>query len=98
MRRFLTILAPLLTSACICSAATPALAETVHHSNLRHVVRLNHGLTLGPAVSGWAYAPPRPPIHYHDTPSYNDPPKFGGDEALSVDPESRTIWSSRLSG
>ena len=56
------------------------------HSNLRHVVRPNHGLTLGPAVSGWAYAPPRPPIRYHDTPSYDDPSKFGGEEALPIDP------------
>ena len=87
MRRFLTILAPLLTSACIYSAATPARAETVHHSKLRHViVRPNQGLTLGPAVSGWAYAPPRTPIHYHDTPSYDDPSKFGGGEALGMDP------------
>jgi hypothetical protein len=46
MRRFLAILAPLLTSACIYSATTPARAETVHHSNLRHVVHLNRGLTL----------------------------------------------------
>jgi hypothetical protein len=85
MRRFLTVLAPLLTSACIYGAATPARAETVHHSNLRHVVHLNRGLTLGPAVSGWAYAPPRPPIHYDDTPSYDDPSKFGGGEALPID-------------
>ena len=86
MRRFLTILAPLLASACIYSAATPARAETGHHSSLRHVVRLNQGLTLGPAVSGRAYARPRPPIHYHETPSYDDPSKFGGGEALPIDP------------
>src|SRR5216684_4772849 len=23
----------------------------------------------------WAYAPPRPLVHYHDTPSYDDPSK-----------------------
>ena len=86
MRRFLTILAPLLASACIYSAATAARAETVHRSNLGRVVRLNRGLTLGPAASGWAYAPPRPPIRYHDTPSYDDPSKFGGGEALPIDP------------
>jgi hypothetical protein len=66
--------------------ATPARAETVHRSNLGRVVRLNRGLTLGPAASGWAYAPPRPPIRYHDTPSYDDPSKFGGGEALPIDP------------
>jgi hypothetical protein len=79
MRRFLTILAPLLTSAYIYGAATPARAETVQHSKQRHViVRLNEGLTLGPAVSGPTYAPAWPPIHDHDTPSYDDPSKFGG--------------------
>ncbi|WP_456661978.1 hypothetical protein [Bradyrhizobium sp. LB13.1] len=32
-----------------------------------------------------AYAGPRPPIYYNDTPSYNDPSKFGG-QALGMDP------------
>jgi hypothetical protein len=50
-----------------------------------HVTRPNQGLTLGHAVSSWAYAPPRPPVHYHDTPSYNDPSKFGG-QSLGIDP------------
>lgn len=31
------------------------------------------------------YAGPRPPIHYNDTPSYNDPSKFGG-QSLGMDP------------
>jgi hypothetical protein len=63
-----------------------ASATTVHHSKLRHViVRPNHVLTLGPAASAWAYAPPRPPVHYDDTPSYNDPSKFGG-QSLGIDP------------
>jgi hypothetical protein len=38
----------------------------------------------GHSVSGWAYAGPRPPVHYDDTPSYDDPSKFGGGEALPV--------------
>ena len=86
MRRFHIVLAPLLTSACVYSAATPAHAETARHSSMRHVVRLDQGLTLGPTVSGRAYARPRPPIHYHHTPSYDDPSKFGGGEALPIDP------------
>jgi len=49
-----------------------------------HAARPNQGLTLGHAVSGWAYAPPRSPVHYDDTPSYDDPSKFGGGEALPV--------------
>src|SRR5258706_6526434 len=58
-----------------------ASAATVHHSEPRHViVRPSQGY----AVPGWAYAAPRPPVHYGDTPSYDDPSKFGGGEALPV--------------
>jgi hypothetical protein len=79
MRSFLALC--LLITLCASANAT-----TVHHSRLRHViVRPNQGLTLGHAVSGWAYAPPRPPVHYHDTPSYDDPSKFGG-QSLGMDP------------
>ena len=67
----------------LCASAN---AATVHHSKLRHViVRPNQGMTLGHSASGWAYAPPRPPVHYHDTPSYDDPSKFGG-QSLGMDP------------
>jgi hypothetical protein len=56
-----------------------ASAATMHH--LRHVaVHPSQGY----AVPGWAYAAPRPPVHYDDTPSYDDPSKFGGDAALPV--------------
>jgi hypothetical protein len=55
-------------------------AATMHHFHTRH------HLTQGLAVPGWAYGPSRSPVHYDDTPSYNDPSKFGGDTALGVDP------------
>jgi hypothetical protein len=51
----------------------------MHHS--RHIIVRP---SQGDAVAGWAYATPRPPIHYDDTPSYDDPSKFGGDTALPV--------------
>ena len=47
-------------------------AATVHRFKPRHV----QGLSFRYAV------PPRPPFHYDDTPSYNDPSKFGGGTAL----------------
>ena len=50
-----------------------ASAAPVHHSKARHVQRL----TFDYAVPGWAYAAPRSPVHYDDTPSYNDPSKSG---------------------
>jgi hypothetical protein len=42
-------------------------AAGVHHSRTRHhaVFRHSFGLVV-------------PPVHYDDTPSYNDPSKFGG--------------------
>jgi DNA-binding transcriptional LysR family regulator len=60
----------------LCASAN---AARVHHFKPRHViVRPRQGLPLGSAIPGWAYAPPRPPVHYDDTPSYDDPSKFGG--------------------
>jgi hypothetical protein len=59
-----------------------ANAATVHHAKPRHViVRPSQGLILRHAIPGYAYAPPPPALHYDDTPSYNDPSKFGGDTA-----------------
>ena len=42
-------------------------AATVHHSRTRHHVIVLHS-------PGFAV----PAVHYDDTPSYNDPSKFGG--------------------
>ena len=56
-------------------------AVTVHH----HVRTRDH-VTASFAFPRSAYEPPRPPVHYDDTPSYNDPSKFGGGTALGMDP------------
>ena len=58
----------------LCASAS---AATVHHS--RHHV-------IGGPSPDWAYAAPRPPVHYDDTPSYNDPSKYGGSAALPATP------------
>ncbi len=72
MRSFLALV--LLITLC-----ASAEAATVHHSKPRHViVRPSQGLTLRHAAPGRAYAAPRPSVHYDNTPSYNDPSKFGG--------------------
>jgi hypothetical protein len=60
----------------LCASAS---AATMHHS--RHVIV--HP-SQGYAVPSQAYAAARPPVHYGDTPSYDDPSKFGGDAALPV--------------
>jgi hypothetical protein len=58
----------------LCASAS---AATLHDS--RHHV-------IARPSQGWAYAAPRPPVHYDDTPSYNDPSKFGGGTALPATP------------
>jgi hypothetical protein len=60
----------------LCGSAS---AVTLHHTIPRHhvIVRPSQGFP-GYAVPGWAYAAPPPTVHYDDTPSYNDPSKFGG--------------------
>jgi hypothetical protein len=61
-------------------SASASAAKVHHHFEPRHV-----SVPPGPfyAVPGWAYeAPRRPQVHYDDTPSYNDPSKFGGGTAL----------------
>ena len=66
-----------------------ANAARVHHPKPRHVVvRSGQALPWGFAQPGWAYAPYRSPAYgayaaprpdpYDDTPSYDDPSKFGG--------------------
>jgi hypothetical protein len=70
MRSFLAI-GLLIT---LCASAS---AATVHHARERVIVRPSEA---------WAYAAPRPPIHYDDTPSYNDPSKYGGSAALPATP------------
>jgi hypothetical protein len=54
-----------------------ASAATAHHS--RHVI-VRPGQYY--VVPDRAYAAVRPPVHYDDTPSYDDPSKFGGGTAL----------------
>jgi hypothetical protein len=57
----------------LCASAS---AATVHHSWHHVIVRPSQGR---------AYAAPRPPTdHDDDTPSYDDPSKFGGSAALPV--------------
>jgi hypothetical protein len=62
----------------LCASAS---AATMHHS--QHViVRPSQGY----AVPDWTYVALRPRLRYDDTPSYNDPSKFGGGTALPATP------------
>jgi hypothetical protein len=75
MRSFLAL--GLVITLCTSVSAAPE-----HHSRHHVIVPPSHGY----AVPGWTYAAPRPPLHYDDTPSYNDPSKFGGGTALPATP------------
>jgi hypothetical protein len=57
--------------------ATPvAFAKEYHHvRNARQYIN---------AIPRWSYAGPRAPVSHDATPSYDDPSKFGGSEALPV--------------
>jgi hypothetical protein len=66
----------------LCASAS---AATVHRTIPRHhvIVRPSQGFQ-DYAAPGWVYAAPPPAVHYDDTPSYNDPSKFGGPTALPI--------------
>jgi hypothetical protein len=58
----------------LCASAS---AATMYHSRTNHPVSIPPSVALSlAAVPGGVY----PTMHY--TPSYNDPSRFGGDEAL----------------
>ena len=60
----------------LCASAN---AATVHHSRTHHLVFIPPSVALG-----FAAVPGRSPIYYNDTPSYNDPSRFGGGEGAPV--------------
>jgi hypothetical protein len=69
----------------LCGSADAARA---HHAKSRHVIREGRAFPWGSAVRGWSHAPLGSPLYrsyaaprpdpYDDTPSYDDPSKFGG--------------------
>ncbi|MGX9431071.1 MULTISPECIES: hypothetical protein [Bradyrhizobium] len=61
-------------------AATPVVFAKEHHP----ARKARQYISIDRLSQGGPYAEPRPPVHYDDTPSYNDPSKFGGGEALPV--------------
>jgi hypothetical protein len=58
----------------LCASANAATARHTRHVMVRP--------SQGYSVRSWTYRTVRPPVHYNDTPSYDDPSKFGGGTAL----------------
>lgn len=78
----------ILTVGFLISLTAFASAAPVHNAHFRHRVVAHHGQAVSLddfAVPREAYAGPRPQTYYNDTPSYNDPSKFGG-QSLGMDP------------
>lgn len=81
MRTLLTV--GFLISLTACASAAP-----IHNTHTRRRLVAHHrqAVSLGDfAVPREAYAGPRPQTYHNDTPSYNDPSKFGG-QSLGMDP------------
>jgi hypothetical protein len=62
-----------------------ATAARIDHSGAWRRVRLSPNVASSfDAAPGWISGPPAPAVHDDDTPSYNDPSKFGGSTALPI--------------
>ena len=74
-----------------------ANAATVHPAHRRHaIVRPNQGMIASDPDSGFAYAPPGPPIHYRAAPynNYNEP-YFGASQGYAPGEKERFLASVR---
>jgi hypothetical protein len=69
--RYVLALGLLITLYSSADAAKPRHVRTHHHLSPR-------------VMNSWAYQPIQPSFHYDDSPSYNDPSKFGGSTAPPV--------------
>lgn len=68
-----------LTLVLLIALSASADAAMAHHSRAHHHVALSAGVASSfAAVRGATYSRYWPPIHYNDTPSYDDPSKLGG--------------------
>ena len=80
----------------LCGSAN---AATMYHAHRRHaIVRPNQGMFASDPASGFAYAPPGPPIHraapYND---YNEP-YFGASQGYAPGEKEQFLDSVRQGG
>jgi len=76
----------------LCGSAN---AAAVHHAHRRHaIVRPNQGMMASDPASGFAYAPPGPPIYYRPAP-YNDfnEPYYGASQGYAPGEKERFLGS-----
>ena len=83
----------ILTLSLLITLCGSANAATVHHAHRRHV--LNQGMIASDPASGFAYAPPGPPIHYRAAP-YNDyEPYYGASQGYAPGEKEEFLRSLR---
>jgi hypothetical protein len=78
----------------LCGSAN---AATAHHAHGRHaIVRPNQGTIASDPASGFAYAPPGPPIYYRPAPydDYNEP-YFGASQGYAPGEKEQFLDSVR---
>jgi hypothetical protein len=81
----------------LCGSANAAM---VHHAHRRHaIVRPNQGMIASDPASGFAYAPPGPPIYYRSAPynEYNEP-YFGASQGYAPGEKEQFLDSVRQGG
>ena len=80
--------------ATLCASAN---AATVHHAHRRHaIVRPNQGMFASDPASGFAYAPPGPPIHYRAAPyNHYSEPYYGASQGYAPGEKQRFLDSVR---
>ena len=78
----------------LCGSAN---AATVHHAHRRHaIVRPNQGMIASDPASGFAYAPPGPPIHYRAAPyNLHNEPYYGASQGYAPGEKERFLESVR---
>ena len=74
------------TAAVLSALATTPVAFAREHHRTHKVLQYSGIIRPGQGYANpyWSYAAPRPTFHHDDTPSYDDPSKYGGGEALPV--------------
>jgi hypothetical protein len=80
----------------LCGSAN---AATVHHAHRRHAILPLRGMIASDPASGFAYAPPGPPIHYRAAPynEYNEP-YFGASQGYAPGEKEQFLDSVREGG
>jgi len=86
----------ILTLSLLITLCGSANAATVHHAHRRHV--LNQGMIASDPASGFAYAPPGPPIHWAAPYNNYNEPYYGASQGYAPGEKEQFLDSVRQGG